>query len=148
MAKIPCKRRCLLALVGLVIGVMSWISPVPAHAQEAAAAPADQASTPQIRLFLDLLDDPEVRDWLAQQRQAAAASSEDAEETPMMSPHMVASRIDQIRANLSDLASAIPRLPDELERVWIILLLEFQDSGLARVALLIAFFVALGLILE
>ena len=129
------------------MGLTLLIAAAPALAQATAAPPPDATDTPQIRLFLDLLEDPQVHDWLAQQRQSIT-TTEDAEGTPMMSPHMVASRIDQIRANLSDLAAALPRLPAELARVWNILLLEFQDSGLARIALLIAFFVVLGFILE
>jgi small-conductance mechanosensitive channel len=119
-----------------------------ARAQEAAPG-ANPDAAPQIRLFLDLLDDPEVRAWLERQRQEAqAAAPTAAEGAPMMSPHMVSSRIDRIRATLSGLATALPRLPHELERVWAILRLEFQDTGLARVALLIAFFVLLGFIVE
>ncbi|MCI0431451.1 MAG: mechanosensitive ion channel family protein [Rhodospirillales bacterium] len=63
---------------------------------------------------------------------------------PTMSPRMVSSRIDMIRAHLSSLAAAVPLLPQELERVWIIVSLEFRDTGLIRIALLIAFFVLLG----
>jgi hypothetical protein len=148
MPQFASRRHCLLALVGLVIGLMSWIWPVPAHAQEAAEATADQASAPQIRLFIDLLDDPQVRNWLERQREGAASPAEQADAAPMVSPQMVSSRIDRIRTNLSELAAALPLLPSELERVWTILLLEFQDSGLGRVLLLIAFFIALGFAVE
>src|SRR5262249_38271878 len=117
-----------------------------AQAQKAPGPAATPAETPpQIQLFLDLLSDPEVRAWLEQQRHGkAAAAPAPTEPAPMMSSQQFATGIDMIRDHLSDLIAAIPKLPDELQRVWIILLLEFQEDGLLRVVALIAFFVALG----
>jgi moderate conductance mechanosensitive channel len=119
-----------------------WAPLAFAQAQPPAAEPAK--TPPQIQLFLDLLEDPQVRSWLEQQRSGRAAAVEQQEAAPMMSPERFATGIDMIRENLSALIAAIPQLPDELQRVWIILLLEFQDDGLIRIAWLIGFFVALG----
>ena len=113
-----------------------------AQAQPPTAEPAKTPS--QIQLFLDLLEDPEVRNWLEQQRNGKAAAVEQQQPAPMMSPQQFATGIDMIRDHLSALIAAVPQLPDELQRVWMILLLEFQEDGLLRVAALIAFFVALG----
>ena len=133
----------LLRLAVLALALAGFWAPLAlAQAQPPAAEPAK--TPPQIQLFLDLLEDPQVRSWLEQQRSGRAAAVEQQEAAPMMSPERFATGIDMIRENLSALIAAIPQLPDELQRVWIILLLEFQDDGLIRIAWLIGFFVALG----
>jgi len=107
-------------------------------------APAAQKETPpQVRELLDLLADPAVRDWLQQQHaaQAVAAAPAGPEETPS---GLLAERVAGIRQHLQALAAALPTLPDEFERVGIILSLEFEEHGIVSVLLLILAFVALG----
>ncbi|HXV23947.1 MAG TPA: mechanosensitive ion channel family protein [Alphaproteobacteria bacterium] len=137
------RRLARLLLLGLTALVASGVF-ARAQTNDPAASPATPA--PQVRLLLDLLEDPEVRAWLEQQRQGQTAAPPPESGSPAaVSPKMVSTRIDRLRQNLTDLAAAIPRLPEELERVRIILLLEFQQTGLFQLALLFAFFVALGL---
>jgi len=134
------------------------------YAQDAAAAKAD-APPAKVQELLQLLDDPAVRDWLAQHRGAAtsgsvatpaqkpAASSASAgspaqdsapADTSMTASGYFAQRIAAIRQHLADLVAAVPTLPHEFERCFIILSLEFQQSGLVGVLVLIAVFIALG----
>jgi small-conductance mechanosensitive channel len=133
-------------LLATLIGTAG--SPAVANAQEA-SQPAPPQTSSEVRLFLDLLGDPEVRAWLEEQRQGAPPAAEgEASSDPMMSPHMVSSRIDRVRQNLAGLSAAIPRVPEELGRVRAILMLELEDTGPIRIAILFALFVLLGLGLE
>jgi small-conductance mechanosensitive channel len=118
------------------------LSAAPAMAQDAPAAQKD--TPPQVRALLDLLADPAVRDWL-QQQHAAQAAPPAASAGPEMTPSgELANRLEAIRQHLHTLAAALPTVPDEFERAWIILSLEFQENGLGSVLLLILGFVALG----
>lgn len=129
-------RRGAIALLFL-----SCAAAAPAWAQDAPAAQKD--TPPQVRQLLDLLADPAVRDWLQQQHaaQAAAAAPADVETTPSS---LLADRVAAIHQHLQTLAAALPTLPDEFERAWIILSLEFEEHGLVSVLLLILAFAALG----
>jgi small-conductance mechanosensitive channel len=128
-------RRGALALL-----LLSCATAAPALAQDAPAAQPD--APPRVRLLLDLLADPAVRDWIEQQH-AAQAAAPAAPASPEMTPSgELATRLDAIRQHLSMLAAALPTVPDEFERAWIILSLEFEHLG--SVLLLIVAFVALG----
>jgi moderate conductance mechanosensitive channel len=128
-------RRGALALLLLSFAV------APALAQDAPAAQKD--TPPQVRELLDLLADPAVRDWLQQQHaaQAAAATPAGPETTPSS---LLADRVAAIRQHLQTLAAALPTLPAEFEHAGIILSLEFEESGVISVLLLILAFAALG----
>jgi small-conductance mechanosensitive channel len=105
--------------------------------------PAD--APPKVRELLDLLADPAVRDWLSQQQQAAQTEAAPKPAAPQTTPSgHLANRLAEIRQHLHALAAALPALPAEFERAWIILSLEFQEQGLFTVLLLILAFVALG----
>jgi small-conductance mechanosensitive channel len=133
-------------LLAALIVAAGWVA--AANAQEAGQPPPPQTSS-EVRLFLDLLDDPEVRAWIEEQRQGAPPAAQGkASSDPMMSPHMVSSRIDRVRQNLASLSAAVPRVPEELGRVRALLMLELQDTGLIRIGILFALFVLLGLGLE
>jgi moderate conductance mechanosensitive channel len=138
-----CARLARLAIVLLIAAGSSAAS---ANAQETPDPNSSQSS--EVQLFLDLLQDPEVRAWIEEQRQGAPTVETEPAAEPMMSPHLVSSRIDRIRQNLSALATAIPRLPGELERVRTILSLELEDTGPIRTVILFALFVLLGFGLE
>jgi len=142
--------RCILLLV-LLLG---W-QVTDAVAQTAAPAPEAAAETPpQIRELLDLLADPTVRDWLERQRPAApvtAAPATAAATTPANGPAAktgmagyMAKRLVAIRTHIAELSAALPALPVEFERLWIILSLEFEERGLFQILLLIVGFVAMG----
>src|SRR5262249_52174882 len=94
-------------------------------------------------------------DWLAQHRGAAAppASAPTAAESPPADTSMTASgyfaqRVASIRQHLAGLVAAVPTLPHEFDRCFIILSLEFQEHGLISVLGLIAVFIGLGFGLE
>jgi moderate conductance mechanosensitive channel len=72
-------------------------------------------------------------------QEAAPAAADD-----MTASNYLAMRLDALRENLAALIAAAPTLPDEFERVRIILSLEFEENGLVHVGLLIVGFVVLG----
>ncbi|CAN0469067.1 unnamed protein product, partial [Phaeothamnion confervicola] len=114
------------------------------QAQETSGATA--APPHQVQLLLDLLRDPAVQQWLAEQPKPGEAAP--APEQPMAAQSTAggyfAHRLEVLRGNLALLGTTFPMLPDELQRAWIILSLEFQEHGLWSVLLLIAIFVGVG----
>ncbi len=138
----------LLVRLLLLAAAILLAAPIATRAQEADPPAPGAGPPPQVRLFVDLLEDPEIRSWLAREIEAAGQGEKEPEVEPATTPPMLSGRIDRVRAHLAALASALPRLPDELERVRIILLLEFQDAGLLQLALLVLVFAGLGLGLE
>jgi small-conductance mechanosensitive channel len=129
-------RALLAACLLLVCGSVAL------RAQEATSA--GQAPPAKVQELLQLLDDPAVRDWLAQHRAAATPAPAPAAEAEISASGYAAGRIAAIRAHVGSLAAAVPRVPAELERAGIILSLEFEERGLWRVLLLIVGFIALG----
>jgi moderate conductance mechanosensitive channel len=131
------------------------------YAQDAASVKAD-APPAKVQELLQLLDDPAVRDWLAQHRGTAtagsaatpaqkpatssnsAASDSAPADTSMTASGYFAQRVADIRQHLASLVTAVPTLPHEFERCFIILSLEFQQYGLVGVLVLIAVFIGLG----
>ncbi len=130
-----------------VAGVLAAALSVPVIAQEAAPSGEPPA---KVQELLKLLDDPAVRDWLAQHQASSAAA---AQPTPPAAPakqemgasSYFASRVAAIREHVAELMTAFPKLPAEFARAGIILSLEFQERGLLTILLLIAVFVGLGL---
>jgi small-conductance mechanosensitive channel len=111
---------------------------------QASAAAADDAP-PQVRALLNLLSDPAVRDWLDKQqaqRKPAAPAEPAAQEATASG--LFAQRMAAVRQHIAELAAAAPKLPGELDEAMTILLLEFEESGLFKMLLLIAGFIALG----
>ncbi|MDR6288118.1 small-conductance mechanosensitive channel [Inquilinus ginsengisoli] len=132
-----------LAVAGLFTGASA------AAAEDAAPAPAE-VTQPAVQRFLDLLADPAVRDWLAQQNIAgktattpgpAAADAVDAAASPS---HDLATRLEAIRHHTAALAAALPALPDEFRRAGATLYLEVEERGPLKVLLLALGFAALG----
>ena len=129
--------RRLVALVALIILSASplLIAPRAALAQDAPAAAPAPAKVDQL---LQLLEDPDVKAWMAS-RQAPAASPEAA-----APPLSVATLLDRAKAHLDAMATAVPLLPMQFARAWTILELEFEEEGVAGIVALIFVFLAAG----
>ncbi|HEV8388634.1 MAG TPA: mechanosensitive ion channel family protein [Dongiaceae bacterium] len=151
---ISVRRAAWLQIAAGLLGFVLWLCvAVPATAQQQQGQ-QDAAGTPphQVELLLDLLRDPAVQQWLESQPtigEAAEAQGQSAVPAAPQQQSMAgyfAQRLEYLRNNLQLLAAARHKLPDELERAWIILSLEFQEHGLIALLVLIAIFVGVGFI--
>ena len=134
------------AIAVLLLAMQIWTSGSAAAQQGAESA--EQAAPPphQVELLLDLLRDPTVQQWLAEQPKSgepAAAGTAQAAPAQSMAGYF-AQRLQTLRDGFASLGAAAPTLPDQLGRAWIILSLEFEERGLFAVLLLIAAFIGLG----
>ena len=141
-------RRSNLFKAFMITLLGSWGLAFAACAQTPAAAPPD----PKIEQFLQLLSDPAVKDWLAREVKAAPATAAPADTSPPgdggMQRSMVSSSLDRIKAHIKAIAAAFPELPVRFAQARSILTLEVADRGIAVIALLTAFFVAVGIALS
>jgi small-conductance mechanosensitive channel len=120
-------------------------APATAQPPPAAAEPVP----PQIRELIERLQDPVVRDWLAQQRAGTPASGDASAASGRptdgaAASTMLAGRIAAIRRHVAAIAAAVPTIPGELRRVGGTLMEEIGEYGVVNVVLLLAGFVALG----
>lgn len=117
------------------------------------SALAQQAPPPpspdKLRSLAELLQDPEVRNWL--QGQVAAPAAAPAESGPAAAPAMgagmqqsMAGGIDATRSFLRSLVAAAPTLPAELAAAWRTLTGQLMEQGLLWTFLSLAVFIGLG----
>jgi moderate conductance mechanosensitive channel len=137
----PLCRIGLILLLGALIACA-----LPAWAQTPQAPPPEKVDQ-----LIKLLADPTVKEWLSQQVQAtnppavtASAEVGPSADTQGMEPSMVSMALDRIKRHLKGLAKAWSELPGKYQRTKDILMVEFADRGVAGIALIIAFFVAVG----
>lgn len=117
-------------------------SPVSGQTNPTAEPPPEKVDQ-----LVRLLADPAVKEWLAKQLQTANppnASATADTKPPGMEPSMVSSTLDRIKRHLERIAMAWPGLPAKFERTSDILMVEFEDRGVVGIALIIAFFIAVG----
>src|SRR5262245_1470435 len=118
-------KRSIARASGVALALLLWAASGPVCAQDTAAAKAE-APPAKVQELLQLLDDPAVRDWLAQRRGApaqpasppAATESAPADSETMPSSYF-AQRVASIREHLTGLVAAVPTLPHEFARCFI-----------------------------
>ena len=130
--------RFLASFLSIVAMVAALQAPA-AWAQD----PAPETTPNQVRLLIDLLSDPAVREWLDSQR-ATAMPPAKLPAADMMNPDYVATRMEALRQNIRALAAALPRLRAELARVGWIIAQEFNERGTTRLVLQIGGVLALA----
>ena len=120
-------------------GILLLLFAMPAPLQAQTAAPA----TDKVDRLLELLSDPEIKTWLADQNKKNALA------TPPASNNVptLSDILRSIRGHIQSTLAAVPRLPAQFERMWIILNLEFQGR-LAGVLTLVLVFITGGFGLE
>lgn len=152
---------CLIVLP-LVFGAaqaqQSAPTPAPVTTSQPTAAAPDPA---KLRQLSDLLNDPEIRAWLAKGQQSPAgappAANPPAKSGGMAGAAMPAmgmqgielaqsfdANIAAIRTFLRGLIATAPMLPSELNKAWLVLSIDLEHQGLIGVILAFALFVALG----
>ncbi|MFL5260090.1 MAG: mechanosensitive ion channel domain-containing protein [Hyphomicrobiales bacterium] len=101
--------------------------------------PAAVGQPQKIEDLLKLLGDPEVRKWVAAQKEAVPARA--ADQGNALSFMGLA---DRIRLHLSDLAAAVPALPGEIEAAGSKVSRELMGRGAPWMALLFVLFLGAG----
>jgi hypothetical protein len=129
-------RRVLIVIVTLAGLLAAW----PGLAQPATPSPQE------LKALAELLRDPAIQAWLQAQADGAPAVVQPSE--PTSTRHAMVGRLDSVRAFLSGLVAAVPRLPGELDGAWRMLAGDMQERTALDVALLLAVFAALGFGLE
>ncbi len=146
LGRIFAGRVALTCLAAAVAGLLLFAAAGTSFAQSQTQAAKSATDTPaQVRALLNLLGDPAVRDWLEKQEsQRKPAPPPEAAAQDETASAFLAARLGLIRQHMAELAAAVPKLPAELGEAGTILLLEFEESGLLNMLLLIVGFIALG----
>src|SRR5689334_5273196 len=141
VARMPLRRIGLIVFLGALVGCA-----LPALPQTPQAPPPEKVDQ-----LIRLLADPTVKEWLSKQVQtpnpATAAAPADAgpgADAEGMQPGMVSMALERIKKHLGRIAMAWPGLSAKYERTSDIIMVEFADRGVTGIALLIAFFIAVG----
>lgn len=128
----------------------------PAQAQAPATVPPER-----VKQLFELLDDPSVKAWMAEQRNrdagstgapakagaSPAAASSDAVAAPGQMNTMASSTLDRIKHHIERIVRTLPLLPGQFARVRAETMEDMSGRRPAGVLLLIAMFIAAGVAL-
>jgi small-conductance mechanosensitive channel len=141
----------MLALVAgpLVLGIALLLSG-PVQAQSPATAPPEK-----VKQLFELLDDPSVKAWVAEQRSKnpgsngtpaeASAPPAAAAAAPGQMNTMASSTLDRIKHHIEKIVLTLPSLPGQFARVRHNTMDDMSNRGPAGIFLLVVFFIAAGL---
>lgn len=122
-------------------------SPILAQTAPAVKAPA----TAKVDRLIQLLSDPEVKNWLEKEL-AKPAPPVDAgaqqSETGPMAKSIVSSSLDTVKQHIEGTARTIPDLPRQFTKARSTVMSELSDRGLLSVFLLVLMFIAAGIALQ
>ncbi len=130
----------MLPILARALAVLALLVAFGASAAAQKAKTPDDAS-PRVRMLLDLLADPEVRAWL-EKRAADKPKPPPPSDASLSS--VVTEQMARVRVQIQGMSAAAPELPDELDKAFDILRLEFEKRGAFHLILLISSFAALG----
>lgn len=135
----------------LILGIALLLAG-PAQAQSPAAVAPDK-----VKQLFELLDDPSVKAWVAEQRNPAAGSTEapaeagappaDAVAAPSQMNTMASSTLDRIKHHIEKIVRTVPTLPGQFARVRAQTMDDMSSKGPVSILVLIAIFIAAGLAL-
>jgi small-conductance mechanosensitive channel len=135
------------AFLGVMLAILLGLD-LPAVAQS-------DPPPEKVQELLRLLDDPAVRDWMAQQNAGMPAAADATAATGTvahgggMSPgHFMDERLATIRDHINQIVAAVPVLPGEFAKLRDRLVLELADRSGLGVLALIAAFLGLGVLAE
>ncbi|RUW04144.1 MAG: mechanosensitive ion channel family protein [Mesorhizobium sp.] len=128
----------------------------PALAQTPGTVPPEK-----VKQLFELLDDPSVKAWVAEQRNQAAGSagapapagaspvgaSSEPQAAPGQMNTMASSMLDRIKHHVERIVQTLPLLPGQFARVQAKTMEDMSSRGPAGVLLLIAIFIAAGVAL-
>ncbi|WP_214477011.1 mechanosensitive ion channel family protein [Mesorhizobium sp. dw_380] len=139
----------------LVVGIALLLAG-QAQAQAPATAPPER-----VKQLFELLDDPSVKTWMAEQRNQDAGSrgapaetgasptdaSSGAAAAPGQMNTMASSTLDRIRHHIERIVRTLPLLPGQFARVRAETMEDMSSKGPVSVFMLVAMFIAAGLAL-
>ncbi|WP_237479867.1 mechanosensitive ion channel family protein [Lichenibacterium dinghuense] len=132
-----------LAAAALLAGGIA-ASAAPAAPAPAAPAAAEQpVAADKLRLLLDLLGDPQVRAAIDARRPEVEAAAPAAGASDTMAGGL-GGGLKRLRDHVIDLASAVPRLPAEVDHARVLLTDMLGRGDALSLALFVPLFVALG----
>lgn len=140
----------------IVLAVLALLLAGPAQAQAPATVPPEK-----VKQLFDLLDDPSVKAWVAEQRNqdagstaasaaagaSPASASSDAAAAPDQMSTMASSTLDRIKHHIERIVQTLPLLPGQFAHVRAKTMQDMSSRGSAGIFLLIAVFIAAGLAL-
>jgi len=134
----------------MILLVLLSLGPTTAPAQAAAEKSPTGAATnpPQIQLFLTLLADPKVQEWLQQQSEAKAAGTSGQDIGNEAISQALDARLATIRAHIVALTRAIPDFPNQFWRGHDRVSADLGENGRIKALLLLGLFVGLGCAVE
>ncbi|TIT76531.1 MAG: mechanosensitive ion channel family protein, partial [Mesorhizobium sp.] len=144
-----------LIATSLVLGIALLLAG-PAQAQAPATVPPER-----VKQLFELLDDPSVKAWVAEQRHqdarpaaapaeagaSPAGASPDAVATPGQMNTMASSTLDRIKHHIERIMRTLPLLPGQFARVRAETMDDMSSKGSAGVFMLITMFIAAGVAL-
>jgi moderate conductance mechanosensitive channel len=118
---------------------------VPASASQSSPSATSEANElpAKVREFVGLMDDPQVRAWLAKQigsKPVVEAPSDKQDE----GLNAFVAHFDLIRGHFAALAQVIPTLPEQFEHAGKVAAGEIEQHSFGRALFLLALFVGLG----
>ncbi len=135
----------------LVIGIALLLAG-PAQAQSPATAPPER-----VKQLFELLDDPSVKAWVAEQRNQGAGSPEapaeagappaDIVAAPGQMNTMASSTLDRIKRHIEKIVRTLPSLPSQFARVRANTMDDMSSKGPVSILVLIVMFIAVGMAL-
>lgn len=128
-----------------ICGIMMLLSLFSAvSAQTTPAASADVAPPPaQVRQMMELMQTPEVKQWMATQMAAPAASDGNDQEMSILSD-----RLQHARRHIAMVSGAAMTLPSEIARASSLFLGELREAGPLRMAAQFLAILVTGFIVE
>lgn len=128
-----------------ICGIMMLLSLFSAvFAQTTPAASADVAPPPaQVRQMMELMQTPEVKQWMATQMAAPAASDGNDQEMSILSD-----RLQHARRHIAMVSGAAMTLPSEIARASSLFLGELSAAGPLRMAAQFLAILVIGFIVE
>jgi len=137
-------RVVAMCIAALVIVTVTPRTTSAAAQREVQASTSGEATPKQIQELMTLLADPKVRDWLEREAKAEPSREQAADVDGNSVSHYFDSRVAAVREHIVALGTALPELPEQLERAHSLVSTDLGKNGRIKGLSLLAVFVALG----
>jgi moderate conductance mechanosensitive channel len=115
-----------------------------APAGKSGKASAETASPSEVQALLNLLADPKVQAWLAQQNKTQAPAPASAKSALASPEQMMSSRVDAVHEHISGIVEVMPGMPAQFAHAMDVFHAKLGNRRPGRILGLVAIFAALG----